>query len=308
MQQQISPLKDKTCIVIAGPTAVGKTAYAIALAQYLNTEIISADSRQCFKELNIGVAKPSSEELQMVPHYFINSHSVNAEVNAAVFEEYALSKANEIFARNNFTVMTGGTGLYIKAFCEGIDAVPAVNPAIRNSIIADYELNGLPWLQHEVERNDPEYFLQGEIQNPQRLMRALEVKLSTGFSITAYQTQQKKQRDFNVIKIGLELPREQLYERINLRVEHMMKAGLEEEARSLWPLRNLNALQTVGYRELFEYFDGAISLERAIELIKQNTRHYAKRQLTWFKKDSNMKWVSPQYPFQELMAYISMEK
>jgi tRNA dimethylallyltransferase len=281
----------KTCIVIVGPTAVGKTALAVQLAQHFNTTIISADSRQCFKELNIGVAKPTAEELQLVPHYFINSHSINEEVNAASFEQYALHKVNEIFAQHDAAVMVGGTGLYIKAFCNGIDEVPAIEPAVREKIIAHYEQNGLEWLQGEVEKNDPVYFAKGEIKNPQRLMRALEVKLSSGKSIIDFQTRQKKQRDFNIIKIGLELPKEQLHKNINHRVDVMMEQGLLAEVQNLLPCKNLNALQTVGYKELFDYFDGNITLANAIERIKINTRQYAKRQMTWFKKDEEVKWA-----------------
>jgi tRNA dimethylallyltransferase len=281
---------NKTCIIIVGPTAVGKTALAIRIAQHFSTQIISADSRQCFKELNIGVAKPSAEELKAVTHYFINSHSIHENVNAGVFEKYALQKIDELFATKNIVVMAGGTGLYVKAFCEGMDEVPEVDPAIREKIIDDYEINGLSWLQQQVEQNDPEYFAKGEIQNPQRLMRALEVKLSSGQSILSFQNKQKKERDFNIIKIGLELPKEQLYQNINARVDNMMRDGQEAEARSLQSYQQLNALQTVGYKELFEYFDGAISLNEAIEKIKLNTRHYAKRQLTWFKKDPEIKW------------------
>lgn len=308
--QQSSPLgfSNKTCIVIAGPTAVGKTSFAIQLAQQLNTQIISADSRQCFKELNIGVAKPSPEQLQQVKHYFINSHSVNDEVNAVVFEQYALQKVNEIFAQHNTAVMVGGTGLYIKAFCNGIDAVPAVDIAIREKIIADYELQGLEWLQTEVQKNDPAYFTKGEIKNPQRLMRALEVKLSSGQSILDFQTQQKKQRDFNIIKLGLELPKEELYKNINSRVDEMIVQGLTKEVEDLYQYKNLNALQTVGYKELFDYADGVLPLEKAIEQIKLNTRHYAKRQMTWFKKDVEMKWVSPHLPVSAVLEEISLGK
>jgi tRNA dimethylallyltransferase len=287
------PLGDrcKTCLVIVGPTAVGKTALAIQLAQHFNTSIISADSRQCFKELNIGVAKPSADELQLVPHYFINSHSINEEVNAASFEKYALQKVNEIFAQHDTAVLVGGTGLYVNAFCSGIDEVPAIDPAIREKIIAHYEQNGLEWLQNEVQKNDPVYFAKGEMKNPQRLMRALEVKLSSGKSIIEFQTRQKKQRDFNIIKIGLEQPKEQLHKNINHRVDSMMEQGLLAEVENLLPYKNLNALQTVGYKELFDYFDGNTTLTNAIEGIKINTRQYAKRQMTWFKKDEGIKWV-----------------
>ena len=283
----------KACIIIVGPTAVGKTTFAIQLAQHLHTQIISADSRQCFKELNIGVAKPSAAELQTLPHHFINSHSITEEVNAAVFEGYALQKVNEIFVQHDTAVMVGGTGLYIKSFCEGIDALPEIDLAVREKIITSYHQHGLQWLQKEIEKNDPVYFAKGEIKNPQRLMRALEVKLSSGESITYFQTQQKKQRDFKIIKIGLELPREQLIKNINQRVDDMMQQGLLEEVKELQQYKNLNALQTVGYKEIFDYFGGAATLENAEEQIKINTRQYAKRQMTWFKKDLEFKWVSP---------------
>jgi tRNA dimethylallyltransferase len=291
----------KTCIVIVGPTAVGKTPLALQVAQHFNTEIISADSRQCFKELNIGVAKPSIEELQLVKHHFISSHSIHDEVNTAVFEQYGLQKAKEIFTRNDIAVAVGGTGLYVKTFCQGIDEVPLVKPGIREKITANYEWEGLEWLQEEVKKNDPEYYEKGEIKNPQRLMRALEVKLSTGRSIIEFQTQPKKQRDFDIIKIGLELPREQLNKNINARVDAMMKAGLLDEVKKLEPQRKLNALQTVGYRELFGHLQGDLSLEDAVEIIKINTRQYAKRQMTWFKKDEEVNWCEPD-------AVIVMEK
>jgi tRNA dimethylallyltransferase len=280
-----------TCIVIAGPTAVGKTAAAIKVAQAFGTKIISADSRQCYRELNIGVAKPSQEELAAVHHYFINSHSIVQQINAVAFEQYALEAAAKIFKENNFAVMVGGTGMYIKAFCEGMDAIPQVPFAIRNAIVSNFESMGLPWLQAAVMHEDPLYFATAEKNNPQRLMRALEVKRATGNSIKNYQVKQKAQRPFNTVIIGLELPRAQLYERINERVEVMMQNGLAEEVKQLLPNRYLNALQTVGYTELFEYFDESITLHRAVELIKQNSRHYAKRQLTWFKRQLPAMWI-----------------
>ena len=294
----------KTCIIIVGPTAIGKTALAIQLAQRFSTSIISADSRQCFKELNIGVAKPSEEELQLVKHYFINSHSIKDTLNTAIFEQYALSKVKQIFLQHDVAVMVGGTGLYIKTFADGIDEVPVIKPQIREKIIADYEWEGLEWLQKEVEKNDLLYFEKGEIKNPQRLMRALEVKLSTGKSIIEFQTQQKRNRDFNIIKIGLEMPREDLNKRINGRVDAMMKNGLLKEVKTLMPYKELNALQTVGYRELFGHLIGDLSLEDATEAIKINTRQYAKRQMTWFKKDEEVKWCSPD--FQEVINQIKM--
>jgi len=280
----------KTCIVIVGPTAVGKTALAVKVAQHFQTEIISADSRQCFKELNIGVAKPSAEELQLVKHHFISSHSIKEEMNAAIFEQYALQKAKDIFTKNDIAVVVGGTGLYVKTFCNGIDDVPVIDPAIREKITADYEWEGLEWLQKEAERLDPLYYAQGEIKNPNRLIRALEVKLSTGKSIIEFHTQPKKHRDFDFIKIGLELPKEQLHKNINSRVDAMMKAGLLAEVEKLQPYKKLNALQTVGYRELFGHLIGDLELEDAVEIIKINTRQYAKRQMTWFKKDEEVKW------------------
>jgi tRNA dimethylallyltransferase len=289
------PSLHKTVIVICGPTAVGKTSFAIQLAQKLNTEIISADSRQCYKELNIGVAKPSMEELQSVHHYFINSHSIDDDVNAGVFEQYALDAANTIFENHTTAVMVGGTGLYIKAFCEGIDEMPPVDKSIRQQVIDLYEANGIEYLQNELAQKDLEFWKTAEQQNPQRLMRALEVLLSTGKSIRTFQKGKQEERPFNIIKIGLELPREQLYNQINLRVDQMMEQGLLEEVKSLVAYKNVNALQTVGYKEIFEYMDGKINLAQAIDNIKTNTRHYAKRQLTWFKKDATIQWVNPHH-------------
>ncbi len=285
----------KTCIVLMGPTAVGKTALAIQLAQHFSTEIISADSRQCFTELNIGVAKPSIAELKLVTHHFISSHSLQDNVNAAVFEQYALQKAVEIFKTKDIVIIAGGTGLYIKTFCEGIDQVPIILPGIRENIVAGYEANGIEWLQQQVIENDPAWYQQGENKNPHRLMRALEVKLSTSHSILKFQKKEPVKRDFEIVKIGLKLPRELLYHRINERVIQMMKDGLEAEVKSLRSFSTLNALQTVGYKELFSYFNDELSLHEAVALIQQNTRHYAKRQLTWFKKDKSIAWCVPDF-------------
>lgn len=283
----------KIVFLIAGPTAVGKTSLAIQLAKHFKTEIISADSRQCYKEITIGVAKPSIEELQQVPHHFINSHSVHDTVNAASFEKYALNIADKLFQEHDHVVMVGGTGLYIKAFCEGMDVIPLVNEDIRRELQDNYQHMGMGWLQQQLQLHDPLFAATGEMQNPQRMLRALEMVLTTGQSILHFRKGVKQQRSFNIIKIGLELPREELYHRINHRVDMMMQNGLEEEARSVYPLRHLNALQTVGYRELFDYFDENMSLETAVAKIKQNSRHYAKRQLTWFKKDTELKWFHP---------------
>ena len=295
----------KNCILIAGPTAIGKTALAIKVAQYFSTEIISCDSRQCFKELNIGVAKPTTAELELVYHHFINSHSIQQPVSAAVFEQYALEKMNTIFAAYDIAVMVGGTGLYVKAFCEGMDEVPAIDPAIRQTIIDNYNSNGIEWLKEQVKNQDEAYYAIGEILNPQRLMRALEVVQSTGKSLLDFHTNQKKKRDFNIIKIGLELPRPQLIERINNRVNNMMQEGLLEEVSRLLPFKSLNALQTVGYQETFAYLQGQITLDEAIAQIKINTRQYAKRQMTWFKKDEVVQWCNPD--FEDVIAIVKKQ-
>ena len=286
-------MKQKTCIIIAGPTASGKTDIAISVAEHYNTGIISADSRQCFKELNIGVAKPSNEQLETVPHHFINSHSITENISAADFEKYALQAVEKIFEHNDVAVMCGGTGLYIKAFCEGLDDIPEAGAEIKNTISENYTASGISWLQNCIQKEDPFFWQKGENQNPHRLMRALEVVRNTGKSVLAYQQKIKKERSFNIIKVGLDVPRDILYERINTRVDKMRQAGLADEVKALTAYQQLNALQTVGYRELFEYFDNKISEKKAFELIKQNTRHYAKRQMTWFKKDPEIQWMEP---------------
>ena len=282
-----------TVYIVVGPTAVGKTKYAIELAQKLNTEIISADARQCYQELNIGVARPSKEELAQVKHHFIASHSIQETINAGTFEAYALAKADELLTKFGSAVMVGGTGLYIKAFVEGMDQIPTIDPAIRNQIQQDVSTKGIQWLQDQVKQLDPTYWAiadQGEQENTQRLSRALEVVIGTGQSILSFQNQPKSARPFNIQKIGLEMPREQLYQRINERVHKMVEMGLEEEVKALRPQFHLNALQTVGYQEWLLYLQGNQSKESVIEAIQQNTRHYAKRQMTWFKKDPEINW------------------
>jgi len=295
--------QENTIIIIVGPTASGKTSLSLQLAQYLNTNIISADSRQCFKELNIGVAKPANEELERVKHYFINSHSIFENITVQTFEQCALKAAEEIFKHNKYAVMAGGTGLYIKAFCEGLDEIPDVDEIIRKEIIEEYNNKGLLWLQNEVKKKDPLFWQAGEQQNPQRLMRALEVFLSSGKSITTFRTQVKKERSFNIIKVGLDISKEQLHSNIDTRIDEMIENGLVNEVESLWTYKNLNALQTVGYKEIFEYFEGSISLKDAIKKIKANTNQYAKRQMTWFKKDKSIYWIkAAQLPL--LMSFV----
>lgn len=285
-------IKKPTVIIIAGPTASGKTDLAVQIAKRWNTEILSADSRQCFKEMSIGVAKPTAAEMDGIKHYFIDSHSIQDDVNAGTFERYGLEKLALIFQKSPIAVVVGGTGLYIKALCEGMDNIPAVPAALRQSIIDEYETKGLEWLQQEIQKADIEFWQKAEQQNPQRLMRALEVKRQTGKSILHFQKNKKAERPFNTLKFCIDWDRQALYERINRRVDNMLKNGLVAEVKSLLPYEQLNALQTVGYKEIFEYLHGHCNLETATEEIKKNTRHYAKRQITWFKKDLANQWYS----------------
>ncbi len=283
----------KLMIIIAGPTAVGKTATAIEIARRLDTVIFSADSRQLYKGPVIGTAAPDEEELKAVRHYFVAELEIDEYYNVAMYEQQALKRASEIFKEKHSIVVAGGSGLYINALCHGIDELPDADERLRNDIKKSYEREGLEWLQKEVQRLDPEYFSIVDKKNPKRLMRALEVCLATGKTYTELRKSTRKKRDFEILKIALNLHREKLFERINRRVDKMMEAGLEAEARRFYPYRHLNALNTVGYKELFEYFDGKTSLERAVENIKTNTRRYAKRQITWFKKDPEFQWFSP---------------
>jgi tRNA dimethylallyltransferase len=272
---------------------VGKTALAIAIAKHFNTEIISFDSRQCYKELRIGVARPSEAELREVKHHFIASHSIHDALNAAWYERYALQLTKSLFEKHQVVVMVGGTGLYWNAFSKGLDIIPEIDPSIRASLGNAYEKNGMDWLVAALQEKDPAFAAVGEMKNPQRMLRALEVITATGQSILQYRNQEKQTRDFTVISIGLELPRQELVERINVRVDLMMEQGLLEEVKALLPFASLNALQTVGYTELLAHLNQEISLIEAIEKIKINTRQYAKRQLTWFKRDTATTWFSP---------------
>jgi tRNA dimethylallyltransferase len=284
------PDPHKTCIVISGPTAVGKTGLSLHLAGFFNAPILSFDSRQCYRELNIGVAKPSEAELQMATHYFINSHSVTDDVNAAEYARYAEKMVAEIFASNKTLIMVGGTGLYLRAFLDGLDEIPEVDAELRSQLRNNYRTLGIEWLQREVTKADP---LFNQLSNPQRMLRALEVIKSTGISVTSWQQSGKKSHDFQVIKIALELDREILYNRINLRVDEMILSGLVEEVEALQTFKNFNALNTVGYKEIFEVLAGNASLTEGISAIKQHTRNYAKRQLTWFRRDSEYAWFHP---------------
>jgi len=293
----------KKLIVIVGSTAVGKTRLAIEVAKQLKAEIISADSRQIYKELIIGTAKPSIAELHRVKHHFINSHSIHDEFNAAQFGAEALAWVTKLFEQNDFVVVCGGSGLYIKALLDGFDDIPEVADEVRDQLIEEFENKGLLWLQNKMRELDPAYFQHIDQKNPVRLMRALEVKIATGKSISTFQTQAKRTHPFSVIKIGLELDRTVLYTRIDERMDTMIDSGLFEEAKALYPFKNLNALQTVGYREIFDYLDGQYDREEAVRLLKRNTRRYAKRQLTWFKRDEEIRWFSPD-SLDELLTVI----
>jgi len=288
----MSHLSQKKLIVIAGPTAVGKTATAIRLAQQLKTEIISADSRQFYNEMSIGTAKPDAEELSQAKHHFINSHSITDNFTVGDFEKEALLLLDELFKTHDQLIMVGGSGLFIQAVTQGFDNLPAANPEIREKLNQEFAEKGIEHLQQKLKEADPDYYNKVDLNNPQRLIRALEVFQATGKSFSSYRKATVNTRPFESIKIVLDLPREELYDRINRRVDIMIEQGLVEEVHSLLPYRQLNALNTVGYSELFDYFDGKTDLPAAIDLIKQNTRRFAKRQLTWFRKDKEMKWLN----------------
>ena len=277
-------------ISVCGPTAAGKTALAIELAKYFQTEIISADSRQFYRETEIGTAKPSQEELAAVLHHFINSHSIIEKFSVADFEKAALAKLEELFQQHEIVVMVGGSGLYLQAVYQGFDDLPNAEPQERERWNQAYQEFGLEYLQNQLKILDPEYYGQVDLQNPQRIIRALEVSASTGKPFSSFLTKTKKARDFKIIKIGINPERAILYNRINLRVDEMVENGLVKEALNLLPQQHLNALNTVGYKELFEAFDKKTPVKEAIELIKQNTRRFAKRQITWFKKDQEILW------------------
>jgi tRNA dimethylallyltransferase len=294
---------NKTCVILAGPTAVGKTALAIHLAKHFSTAIISADSRQCYRELDIGVAKPTPAELQLAPHYFINTHSIFDDVTAAGFADYALETIHELFSKHDVVLITGGTGLYLRAFMFGLDPVPPADPYLRNQLNQQFQELGLRWLQEQLQEYDPAFLETAHQQNPHRLLRALEVVKITGKSIRSFHSGIKVVRDFNIVPVALELPKEMLYQRINNRVTAMMESGLLAEAEQLFPHQQLNALQTVGYRELFAFFEGKCSLDEAVEMIRKNTRHYAKRQLTWFRRETDYHWMATD--FDAVLAYIS---
>lgn len=301
------PLQHKYLITVIGPTAIGKTALAIEIAKHLKCDIISADSRQFFKEMAIGTAVPSKEELKAAKHHFIQNISIFDDYNVGDFEREAITKLDEIYQSNNYAVMAGGSGLYIDAVLKGFDDFPDIDISVREKLKAEYEKNGIEYLQQELERLDPVHYEKVAKENPQRLMRALEVCIGSGKPYSSFLNIKKNSRNFTPVLIGLEADRELMYNRINQRVDIMVESGLIEEARELYPDKKLNALQTVGYRELFSYFDGEFTKEFAIEEIKKNTRRFAKRQMTWFKRNDVTKWFDFKTPLPEIINYIDTQ-
>ena len=293
----------KKLVVIAGPTASGKTSLSIRLALHYQSEILSADSRQFYRKMDIGTAKPSTEELEKVPHHFINSLEIDEKYNVGRFEEEALKKTNLLFKKYNILFLTGGSGLYIDALCKGIDDLPEAEISVREELSRIHKTEGIEALQKKLLETDPEYYSQTDLNNPHRLIRALEVSIITGCKYSSFRKNIRKERDFITRKIGLLIDRVELYNRINLRVDAMIKNGLIKEVQALLPYRNANAFQTVGYKEILEYLDNKISIDEAIETIKQNTRNYAKRQMTWFRRDKEIHWFEPE-EFENICRFI----
>ena len=289
-------LKKPVLIVVVGPTAVGKTDFCVQLAQKLDCEIFSADSRQFYKEMTIGTAKPSQTEMGGIKHHFIDSHSINDDFSAGDFERQADNLLTEYFKNNHVAILTGGSGLFVKALLYGLDDMPAVAPEIREKYMKRLENEGIEILQKELKETDPETFENIDIQNSQRVVRALEVCEGTGSKFSSFKARKEKQLDYEVIKIGLERPREELYSRINQRVDQMLESGLLSEVETLKNFENHNALQTVGYKEVFGFFKNEYDFQTMVELLKRNTRRYAKRQLTWFKNQDTFEWFEAGKP------------
>jgi tRNA dimethylallyltransferase len=293
----------KTLVIIAGPTAVGKTSLAVVLAQRFKTEIISADSRQFYQELNIGTAKPTAAEMQQIVHHFIDSHSINVLYGAGDFERDALALLAQLFQKHDIVIAVGGSGFYIKALCEGLDDLPTTPPELREKLMQRLKNEGLSVLINELQALDPVFCTHNDLSNSQRVVRSLEVCLVTGKPFSSFQIKKNVERPFKIIEIALDMPREQLYERIDTRMDQMLANGLVEEARELLPFKNHNALQTVGYKEVFDYFDELYNYEEMVRLLKRNSRRYAKRQLTWFKHQGNFRWFSAN-DFEAILRFI----
>ena len=299
--------KRGTLVVVVGPTGSGKSALAVKLATHLNAPIISTDSRQVFRGMPIGTAQPTREELAAAKHYFIADREVEDEFNCGKYAEEALTLLEQLFAESEYVIAVGGSGLYVQALCEGMDDLPDADPALREALKQRLETDGLESLVAELRSLDPNYAKEVDLCNPARVMRALEVCLTTGRPYSEQRKGERAVRPFNIIKIGTDMPRDVLYDRINRRVDMMVEEGLEAEARTMYPKRHLNALQTVGYRELFDYFDGNCTFEEAVELVKRNSRRYAKRQLTWFRRDSETAWFDPN-DLDAILAHIAAHK
>ena len=295
---------DKTLVVVVGPTAIGKTSLAIRLAKHFDTDILSSDSRQFYKEMSIGTAVPSKDELEAVPHHFIQNLSVKDDYTVGDFERDALKTLDELFIEKDLVIMVGGSGLYIDAVTNGLDNFPEVDSEIRKRLMLELNEKGIEYLQNQLKQLDPEYYETSDIQNPHRLVRALEICLGTGKTYSSFRTGNKQKRKFNSVYIGLTGPRDEIYNRINTRVDEMIKNGLIEEARSLLPFKNLNALNTVGYKEIFSHLDNEVDLETAISEIKKNTRRYAKRQLTWLKKNNSINWFPYTEDYENIISFL----
>ena len=294
----------KHLITIIGPTAIGKTTLAIKIANYFKTEIVSADSRQFYKEMNIGTAKPSTSELNSIKHHLINNKSVNDDYNIYDYEKDALKSIESIFNKKDIAILVGGSGLYINTVLYGLDEIPGISAEVRNSLYLDLELKGIKKLQEKLKLLDPSSYRSIDINNPRRLIRALEVSISTGKSYSSFLKKKKKKRDFNIIVLGMNQERLSLYKKINTRVDNMVENGLINEVKELYTLKGLNTLNTIGYSEVFNYIEDKYSLDECINEIKKNTRRYAKRQLTWFKSIDRIEWITPNYNFEEVIAYI----
>ncbi len=295
-----------TLIVVVGPTGVGKSKVSILLAQQFNTEIISADSRQFFRELCIGTAVPSVDELNTVPHHFIQSKSIHDYYNVSEFEVEALARINQLFIEKTELVLTGGSMLYVDTICKGIDDIPTVTPEIREEVVNWYKEHGLEALQNRLLELDPEYYDTVDLKNPKRLLHAVEIVQMTGKTFSSFRKNTIKTRPFRILKLGINQDRQKLYDRINQRVDEMMNLGLLDEVRLVYAFRNLNSLNTVGYKELFEYIDGNCTLEEAVDLIKRNSRRYARKQLTWFRRDHEIHWFEPEQ-IEAMIEFIQTE-
>lgn len=296
----------KYLVILGGPTASGKTRVGITLAKRFNTEIISSDSRQIYKELEIGTAVPTKFELAEVPHHFIQSHSLNDYYNASMFESDVLQKLKELYTEKNTVLMVGGSGFYINAVCHGIDKLPAIKQSLRKELEIKYKKEGLASIRAELKKVDPVSFSKIDLNNHLRILKALEVSIQSGKPYSSFLTNEKKLRDFKIIRLALDMKREILYERINTRVEKMIEDGLIEEVKSVEKYRDKNALKSVGYREIFKYLDGEIEIEEAVDLIKRNTRKYARKQLTWFRKDKLFPWFKPSET-EQMISFIESQ-